>query len=81
MGEAEEDFKLKRWRSCVDNAQLAVENSGKAILMPFGASSKTREPAKHLAQLTKGQTFHPLFEDNLKRFYPIFYHWDWKNTS
>jgi hypothetical protein len=30
--EAEQDFQLQRWRSCVDNAQLSVENSGKAII-------------------------------------------------
>ena len=51
LREAEEDFGLNRWRSCVDNAQLSVENSGKAILMLFGVSPKTHEPAKHLAQL------------------------------
>ena len=31
LKEAEEDFDLKRWRSCVDSAQLSVENSGKAL--------------------------------------------------
>lgn len=51
LKEAEEDFQLKRWRSCVDNSQLAVENFGKAILMLFGISPKTHEPARHLARL------------------------------
>lgn len=51
LKEAEEDYQLKRWRSCVDSSQLSVENSGKAILMLFGISPKTHEPAKHLAQL------------------------------
>lgn len=32
QAEAEQDFTLERWRSCVDNAQLAVENAGKAVL-------------------------------------------------
>lgn len=53
LREAEEDFQLKRWRSCVANAQLAVENAGKAILMLFGVSSKTHEPAKQLARLIR----------------------------
>ena len=48
LKEAEEDIQLKRWRSCVDNAQLSVENSGKAVLSLFGVSPKTHEPAKHL---------------------------------
>lgn len=45
LGEAEQDFHLKRWRSCVDNARLCVENAGKAILTLFGAPPKTHEPA------------------------------------
>ena len=32
LAEAEQDFTLGRWRSCVDNAQLVVENSGKQNL-------------------------------------------------
>ena len=34
--EAEQDLLLERWRSCVDNAQLTVENAGKAALALFG---------------------------------------------
>lgn len=51
LKEAEEDFQLKRWRSCVNSAQLSVENSGKAILMLFGLSPKTHEPARYLEEL------------------------------
>jgi HEPN domain-containing protein len=51
LKEAKEDFQLKRWRSCVDNAQMSVENSGKAILTLFGVPPKTHEPAKHLKKL------------------------------
>ena len=32
LGEAEEDLRLRRWRSAVDNAQLSVENSVKAVI-------------------------------------------------
>ena len=31
LAEAEQDMTLERWRSCVDNSQLAVENVGKTI--------------------------------------------------
>ena len=31
LAEAEQDVGLERWRSCVNNAQLAVENAGKAV--------------------------------------------------
>lgn len=53
LKEAEEDVKLGRWRSCVDNAQLAVENSGKAILCIFGPLEKTHEPSLQLKRLLK----------------------------
>lgn len=55
LEEAQEDFELKRWRSCVDNAQLSVENFGKTVLMVFGMSSKTHEPGKHLAKVIQDE--------------------------
>ena len=55
LKEARQDFELKRWRSCVSNAQLSVENSGKAIITVFGVAPKTHDPAKHLATLVSGQ--------------------------
>ncbi|HYK91359.1 MAG TPA: HEPN domain-containing protein [Acidobacteriota bacterium] len=56
LREAEQDFQLERWRSCVDNAQLAVENAGKAVLALFGVIPKTHDPARQVAQIlrTKG---------------------------
>ncbi|MBI5014221.1 MAG: HEPN domain-containing protein [Deltaproteobacteria bacterium] len=53
--EAEEDFRLERWRSCVDNAQLALENAGKAVLALFGAPPKTHDPARELAALLRSR--------------------------
>jgi HEPN domain-containing protein len=70
--EAEEDFQLGRWRSCVHNSQLCVENSGKAILMLFGVPSKTHEPAKHLAQLVKNAQIPSSIRGRLKEFLPDF---------
>jgi HEPN domain-containing protein len=49
--EAEQDFQLQRWRSCVDNAQLSVENSGKAIIAIFEPVEKTHNPAVNLRKL------------------------------
>lgn len=72
LGEAEEDVQLKRWRSCVDNAQLAVENSGKTILMLFGMSSKTHGPAKHLAQLIQDVEIPDSIRDRIKDVLPDF---------
>jgi HEPN domain-containing protein len=55
LAEAEQDFTLKRWRSCVDNAQLAVENTGKAALALFGIAPKTHDPARQLATVLREQ--------------------------
>ena len=65
LAEAEQDFTLERWRSCVDNAQLVVENSGKAALALFGIAPKTHDPARQIATVLREQTLpqpvHDLF--------------------
>lgn len=55
LREAEQDFTLKRWRSCVDNAQLSVENAGKAALALFGIVPKTHDPARQIAAILREQ--------------------------
>lgn len=55
LAEADQDFQLGRWRSCVDNAQLSVENAGKAILALVGVPGKTHEPARHVAELAEDE--------------------------
>ena len=55
LAEAEQDFTLERWRSCVDNAQLVVENSGKAALALFGIAPKTHDPARQIAGVLREQ--------------------------
>lgn len=51
--EAEQDFQLQRWRSCVDNAQLSVENSGKAIIALIEPVHKSHNPAIQLRDILK----------------------------
>jgi HEPN domain-containing protein len=53
LQEAEEDLTLSRWRSCVDNAQLAVENAVKAVLARYGPVPKTHEVARPLMNLQR----------------------------
>lgn len=53
LKEAEQDASLQRWRSCVSNAQLVVENVGKAILEHFGVVAKTHEPAREIAAIVR----------------------------
>jgi len=72
LREAEEDYRLARWRACVDNSQLSVENAGKAILMLFGISPKTHDPAKHLAHLIRDSNIPPETEALIKDSLPDF---------
>lgn len=55
LQEAEQDFTLQRWRSCVDNSQLANENAGKSVLALFGVVPKTHDPAQQIAQILRIQ--------------------------
>ena len=51
LSEAEEDYRLKRWRSCVSNAQLAVENALKALIALYEPVPRTHNPANVLRNL------------------------------
>lgn len=55
--EAEEDVGLSRWRSCVDNAQLATENAAKSIIAIVEPVQKTHEPAHRLQVLLETNAF------------------------
>ena len=43
VGEARDDVARARWRSCVDNAQLAVENAVKAVIARFVPVPRTHD--------------------------------------
>jgi len=55
--EAREDLGLKRWRSCVDNSQLAVENAAKVALALVGPVARTHDPAKLLRKVLAENLF------------------------
>ncbi|MDO8672160.1 MAG: HEPN domain-containing protein [Dehalococcoidia bacterium] len=44
LGETRQDIDSKRWRSCMDNSQLAVENAAKAVLALLGPVGHTHNP-------------------------------------
>ncbi|MBI2875330.1 MAG: HEPN domain-containing protein [Candidatus Tectomicrobia bacterium] len=66
LEEARQDMGLKRWRSCVDNSQLAVENAAKAVLTLLGPVGRTHNPAillrKALEENRFPQEVHPQVE-------------------
>jgi len=50
LTESRQDLALSRWRSAVDNAQLAVENAAKAVLALIAPVGRTHNPAPLLRQ-------------------------------
>jgi HEPN domain-containing protein len=50
LEECRQDVALSRWRSAVDNAQLAVENAAKAVLGLIAPVGRTHNPAPLLRQ-------------------------------
>jgi HEPN domain-containing protein len=65
LKEADQDLELERYRSCVDNAQLSIENSVKAVLFFFGPVVKTHSPAADLKQLIESKRIPGEIEDVL----------------
>lgn len=51
LDEARQDANTGRWRSCVDNAQLAAEHALKAVVALWGPVSKTHRPAARLMEM------------------------------
>ena len=50
LTEAEEDVRLSRWRSCVDNSQLAVEHAAKSVIARFSPIPRSHDVAAVLAE-------------------------------
>jgi len=80
LAEAEEDMGLQRWRSCVDNAQLAIENAGKSILGLFNIPSKTHDPAKGSLISCSGKRCLAQFGKTCRSYYLICSYWVPQNT-
>jgi HEPN domain-containing protein len=57
LSEARQDLGLERWRSCVDNSQLAVENAAKTALAILGPVGKTHNPAGLLRRALEDNRF------------------------
>ena len=70
LAEAEQDLTLERWRSCVDNSQLAVENAGKTALSLFGVPPKTHDPVRQIAAILREETLPGEIQLILQRMLP-----------
>jgi HEPN domain-containing protein len=67
LGEVRQDVPLRRWRSAVDNAQLAVENAAKALLTLIGPIGRTHNPAIQLRQALRDGYFTALTDHKVQR--------------
>ena len=64
LEESRQDVALTRWRSAVDNAQLATENAAKAVLALVGPVGRTHQPALLLRQAL--QVFSPFHQQHVE---------------
>lgn len=67
LREASQDVELQRWRSAVDNAQLAVENAAKAVLALVGPVGRTHNPAIQLRQFLTEGVFPPGWQARVRQ--------------
>lgn len=67
LEEARQDVTLGRWRSAVDNAQLAVENAAKSTLALVGPVGRTHNPASLLRRLLSEGIFSGEQEELVQR--------------
>jgi HEPN domain-containing protein len=51
LAEAESDYAAHRWASCVEHAQLAVENAAKSVLACQDPVPRTHDPQPHLRSI------------------------------
>jgi HEPN domain-containing protein len=67
LQELRQDISLKRWRSAMNNAQLAVENAAKSILALAGPLGRTHNPAPLVRQLLEKKLLPQLPTDKVAR--------------
>lgn len=70
LKEAEQDLNLERYRSCVDNSQLAVENAAKSVIVLFTPLEKTHTPEEKLKLLLE-ENIDEKIKIEIKKFLPL----------
>jgi HEPN domain-containing protein len=61
LKEARLNFSYELWRSCVDNSQLSIENSGKMIIALFEPVEKTHHPSHQLKRIVDHKRLDDVF--------------------
>ncbi|MFQ5613765.1 MAG: HEPN domain-containing protein [Anaerolineae bacterium] len=70
LDEAEQDLALRRWRSAVAGAQMAVENAAKAVVACFGPVPRSHDLADRL-QVVTGADMPQAWAEEIKAMLPI----------
>lgn len=67
LNEARLNLEHQLWRSCVDNSQISIENTGKMIIALFEPVEKTHNPSRQLRRLMDqkrlGDVFKPQVDE------------------
>jgi HEPN domain-containing protein len=71
LNEARLNFQYELWRSCVDNSQLSIENSGKMIISLFGPIEKTHNPSRQLKRIVEGKTLDEAIKPQIEELISI----------
>ena len=66
LNEARVNSAHQLWRSCVDNSQLSIENSGKMIIALFEPVEKTHNPSHQLKRLVEQRKLSGAFETQIE---------------
>ena len=67
LEESRQDVLINRWRSAVDNSQLSVENSAKAVLSLVAPVGKTHNPAAQLRETLSNGYFPEKISEKVER--------------
>lgn len=71
LNEGRVNLKHQLWRSCVDNSQLSIENSGKMIIALFEPIEKSHNPSLQLKRLLEQKRLGDVFKPQIDEIIPI----------
>lgn len=74
LNEARLNLDHRLWRSCVDNSQLSIENSGKMIITLFEPVEKSHNPSHQLKRLIEQKRLGDVFRPHIDEIIPILEH-------
>ena len=71
LNEARLNLEYQLWRSCVDNSQLSIENSGKMIIALFEPVEKSHNPSRQLNRLVHQKRLDEILKPQVDEIVPI----------